>query len=105
MPEIPDPIAVRELEAAGAGDELRPVFVRFGRPERDPAPGGDWQCAFQITGLGEDDVECAFGVDSVQALQLAFQAVGARLFAADGRGQSITWLGMREVGFPAPSEA
>ena len=102
MPEILDPIAERELEAEAAGGEVRPVFARFGRPERDPAPGGDWQCAFQITGLGEDDVEYAFGVDSVQALQLAFQAVGARLFAAEGPGRSITWLGMSDLGFPEP---
>lgn len=104
MLEIVDPIAVRELEAEAAEGEVRSVFARFGRPERDPAPGGDWQCAFQITGLGEDDVQYAFGVDSVQALQLAFQAAGAQLFAAGGTGRSITWLGMPDLGFPEPLE-
>jgi hypothetical protein len=105
MAEIVDPIAVRELEVEAAGGKVQPVLVRFGRPERDPAPGGDWQCAFQVTGLGEDDVEHAYGVDPVQALQLAFQAVGARLYAADGPGRSITWLGMRDLGFPRPPES
>lgn len=105
MTEIRDPIAVRELEARSNADGTEsPVLVRFGRPEPDPAPGGDWQCAFQIVGIGDDDVQHAFGVDAVQALHLAFQAVGARLFAAQSRKQTITWLGMDDLGFPEPPE-
>jgi hypothetical protein len=103
MHDIVDPIAVRELEARTAAGEVRPVLVRFGRPEPDPLPGGDWRCAFQVTGIGDDGVEHAFGVDAVQALQLAFVAVGARLYAAGAR-LGITWLGMSDLGFPVPPE-
>jgi uncharacterized protein DUF6968 len=104
MAEIVDPVAVRELEAQSPDGASTPVFVRFGRPEPDPTPGGDWQCPFQIVGIGEDAVQFAFGVDAVQALQLAFVAVGARLFAAQDPQRTITWLGMSDLGFPEPPE-
>lgn len=105
MTEIPDPIAIRELEVRSpGGGEARRVVVRFGRPEPDPASGGDWRCPVQITGIGEDEVRYAFGVDPLQALQLALQMAGARLFAAQGRSGTITWLDMPELGFPEPPD-
>jgi hypothetical protein len=98
-----DPIAVRELEAHAADGSVRPIIVRFGRPEPDPLPGGDWRCPFQIAGTRNGGVQFAFGVDAVQALQLAFVAVGVLLFAADGPRQRITWLDTADLGFPEPT--
>lgn len=99
---IDDPIAVRGLEARAADGSVRPVLVRFGRPEPDPLTGGDWRCPFQIVGIGDDGVQFAFGVDAVHALQLAFMMVGAMLSSAQGPRQRITWLDMTDLGFPRP---
>lgn len=49
------------------------VVVRIGMPE---AEGADSRCPFQVIGLSTGDVQYAYGVDSLQALNLAL--VGAR---------------------------
>lgn len=103
--EISDPIAIRELEAETADGQVHPVVVRLGRPEPDPLPGGDWRCPFQIVGIGDGAVQFSFGIDAVQALQLAFVIMGAQLFGANGQRQRITWFGGPDLGFPEPPES
>lgn len=98
--------AERELDAVGRdGNALPPVVVRFGLPQRDPEPGGDWMCPVQILGIQEDDAINAYGVDAVQAIQLAFQLAAIRLQSAPGRGITLSWLGGSELGFPLPDPA
>ena len=99
---LTDWIAERELQVHGqaAGAALR-VVVRIGRPEPDPAPGGDWRCAFQITGLNDDAVMVAHGVDAVQALQLCIRLVGVQLEDLQARGTPLRWLGGEDLSFPA----
>lgn len=104
--EINEVIAERELKVRKAkkGDPLR-VMVRIGKPEPDPEPGGDWRCAFQITGLDDDAVVFAHGVDAVQALQLCLQLIGIRLEDLQARGTPLRWFGVKDLGFPLlPSE-
>jgi hypothetical protein len=64
-------IAERRLKVSGLAS--REVTIRIGIPERDQ---GDSRCAFQVTGLSNDAVRYACGIDSLQALNLAL--VGAR---------------------------
>lgn len=91
-------IAERELQLRGPADRI--VRVRIGAPEPDPVQGGDFRCAFQVVGLSNDAVHHAHGVDSFQALNLAF--VGARsliktnadVLASFHADFSLTWHGM-----------
>ncbi len=69
------------------------VVVRLGQPRRS---GKDWLCAFQIRGLGDDAAKRVYGVDSMQALQLAIEVIRATLLA---RGDDLAWLDLPDVGF------
>ena len=63
-------------------DGVRPVPVRWFRPA--PNPRGDWGCVFEIDWPERPRRRLTiFGVDSVQALYLALQAVAAELYTAD----------------------
>jgi hypothetical protein len=55
------------------GPARREVVVRIGAPERDKR---DFRCPFQVVGLSDNSVQYSHGIDSFQALYLAF--VGAR---------------------------
>jgi hypothetical protein len=79
----------------------RQIVVRIGKPRPDLEPDGGWGCPTQIVGLGQDDVLVAFGYDAVQALQLAFEMIGARL-AYPPEPMALTWLGESDLGFPIP---
>jgi hypothetical protein len=97
-------IAERELQARAPDGAVRTVTVRIGKPHRDPEDGGGWGCPVQIVGLDDDDVVVAYGYDGVQALQLAFQMVGARLaFPRAGEPVTLTWLDDLDLGFPGES--
>ena len=97
-------IAERHLECRQRRDGLSAeVVVRVGKPLPDTSPGGDWYCPFRIVGLGDDTIRAAYGFDSVQALMLAFKLVGSYLqHFQHSLGDSITWLGEKDLGFPVP---
>jgi hypothetical protein len=71
----------------------RPVTLTIGVPQR--VPGSDWGCAVQITGLnsGWRRPRYVFGIDGLQALDLAMQCAGAELESAS---LDLAWLGDRE---------
>ena len=57
------------------------------------AEGDDWFCAYEIEWPGAPRVGKIGGVDSVQALLLAMQAVAADLYAGRPAGVSdVYWL-------------
>ena len=64
-------IAERRFKVRGLSS--REVVIRIGVPEQQER---DSRCPFQVIGLSNDAVRYAYGVDSLQALILAF--VGAR---------------------------
>ena len=64
-------IAERRFKVSGLSS--REVTIRIGIPEREQR---DSRCPFQVVGLSNDAVRYAYGVDSLQALNLAL--VGAR---------------------------
>jgi hypothetical protein len=92
------PIAERELRLRGPADRV--VHVTIGAPEPDPARGRDFRCPFQVTGLSDDSVHYAHGVDSFQALNLAFVGVrgliktNANVLASFHPDFSLTWHDM-----------
>ncbi len=67
-------VAERVLRRSGS---TKSVTVRLGTPRK--AEAIDWQCPYQIIGLRGSRVEVAYGVDAVQALQLALEAIRIRL--------------------------
>jgi hypothetical protein len=89
-------VAERQVRA-GAGT---PVVIRIGAPHPDPlSTNGDWRCPYRITGLGDEAVGAAFGVDSLQALLLAVYRVRLDLAArAESAGVELDWLGLPELG-------
>jgi hypothetical protein len=91
-------IAERELNLRGPAERV--VRVAIGVPEPDPLPRGDFRCPFQVVGLSDDSVHYAHGVDSFQALNLAFAGIrrfiqtNADVLASFHKDFSLTWLGM-----------
>jgi hypothetical protein len=93
-----EPIAERELHLRGPADRV--VRAIIGAPEPDPLRGGDFRCPFQVTGLSDDAVQYAHGVDSFQALNLAFAGIrnliktNANVLASFHPDFSLTWHDM-----------
>src|SRR5690606_13449287 len=86
-------VAERLFELNG---EAKAVRVRIRKPRRDPRTGNHW-CTFEVSGLGGARVFKVWGVDSLQALQLAIRAAGELLREADDK---LTWCGDSALGFP-----
>lgn len=74
--------------------------VTIGAPEPDPLPGGNFRCAFQVIGLSDDSVHYSYGVDSLQALNLAFAGIrrlvktNADVLSSFHPDFSLSWLDM-----------
>jgi len=72
------------------------LTVRLGTPRKTGSV--EWGCPYQIVGLDGSRVEIAYGIDAIQALQLALAAIHIRF---EGRSD-CTWKGGDEgdAGFP-----
>ena len=81
------PIAERSLTT----DDGRVVTISIHAPEPEPDTlHGGWRCAFRLSGAINVS-RYAYGVDSFQALEIAFQ--GLRKYIDDS-GLVLTWNGM-----------
>lgn len=86
-------MAERFFESDGRAKAVR---VRIRKPRRDPKTRDHW-CSFEVSGEGEARGFMVWGVDSLQALQLAIRAAG-ELLREEGLG--LTWCGDSGLGFP-----
>lgn len=87
------PIATRHLARSDTGAR---VTVQLGRPRRRRT--GEYECPCRVRGLGPARIGRALGEDSVQALQLVFEAVRLEL---EPHAAILTWFGAHgETGFP-----
>jgi hypothetical protein len=86
-------IAERVFELDG---RPRAVRVRLRKPRRDPMTGDHW-CTFELSGLEKAMGFKVWGIDSLQALQLAMRAAGELLRE---KGLALTWCGDEDLGFP-----
>jgi hypothetical protein len=59
---------------------------------------GDYVCPYRVVGLNDDEVRGAWGIDSIQALWLAFKAIGSRL----AKHSDLRLDGSTDLGFPPP---
>lgn len=94
-----DFIATRSLKLAG--ETPREVTVSIKRPVPDD---GSYKCEYQIVGIGSGKVRYAMGEDSMQALVLALQTIGADLYTSDAAKEGrLSWFGSPNLGFPVPN--
>ncbi|HOZ28375.1 MAG TPA: hypothetical protein PLH23_03995 [Hyphomonadaceae bacterium] len=92
-------VASRTLTVSGATS--REVVVELHQPAPD---GNDYRCTFRIRGLEAGDIRSyAMGVDQIQALMLALQGIGVRLYTSDeGKAGQLSYLGHPNLDFPLP---
>jgi hypothetical protein len=95
-------IATRQLYYLDDAIEKRIVCVLIGKPQ--PSTGSsEYECSFQIIGLGNQQATKARGHDSIQALQSALILAAANLnHLNDQLGRKLVWEGgvKGELGFP-----
>jgi hypothetical protein len=72
-------IAERRLTLTSDDGVNSEVVVRLGTPLRTPDHPDEYYCPFEIEGLGAIQRQYAAGVDSMQALRLAFKMIGTIL--------------------------
>ena len=68
-------IATRQLKLYGEPE--KDVVVKIGKPEQ--SEHHDYCCRIQVTGVGNERVHGIYGVDSVQAIELAMRFLGSEL--------------------------
>jgi hypothetical protein len=100
--DIGEIIATRIYRFFDEDNNERAVSILVGKPE--PAQGSpDYQCPFQLIGIGSQITQVARGHDSIQALQSALILISASLnHLNDELGRRLIWEGGRtgELGFP-----
>ena len=95
-------IASRHLYYLDENYQKKPISVIVGKPQ-PIADSSEYQCHFQLIGIGNPDPQTARGHDSIQALQSALILVGATLNHLNDRlGRRLVWDGgvKGELGFP-----
>jgi hypothetical protein len=84
--ELKPVIVERTLRSEGGA--ARPVQLRLGMPR--PSPKGDWECPYQIVGLGKSRSQVAYGLDGMQALLMAVEALRVTI---EESGERLAWEG------------
>ena len=101
-PDIGEIIAIRRYRLVDEDNDARCVSVLVGKPQ--PAKDSpEYQCRFQVIGIGNQITQVARGHDSIQALQSALILVSANLNHLNNElGRKLIWDGGRngELGFP-----
>jgi len=95
-------IATRQLYYLDETNRKRIVSIFVGKPQPS-SDSDDYQCLFQVIGLGHQQTQVARGHDSIQALQSALILAAASLnHLNDQLGRKLTWEGgaKGELGFP-----
>ncbi len=100
---VANAIAVRRFTVAD--EPGREVVLTIGKPRPDPKPGGAWMCSVLIEGIPKERRRNIYGVDAIQALQLALTYARHEL---DASGLALTWRDPHapgDIGLPlsAPS--
>ncbi len=76
--DVGEVIATRELFVVG--DPGRRIVVKMGKPVLWDA-GPDYLCLIQISGIADEKVKYAAGVDAFQAIELATKLIAIELRA------------------------
>ena len=95
-------IASRQLHYFDETNRKRIVSVFIGKPQPSPE-SKDYQCLFQLIGVGQQKTQVARGYDSIQALKSALILASASLNHLNEQlGRKLVWEGgvKGELGFP-----
>ncbi len=95
-------IATRQLYYFDETNRKRLVSIFVGKPQPS-TDSEDYQCLFQIIGLGNQKTQVARGHDSIHALQSALILAAANLnYLNDELGRKLIWASgaKGELGFP-----
>ena len=95
-------VATRQLHYFDEMNRKRIVSIFVGKPQPSP-DSEDYQCLFQLIGIGHQKTQVARGHDSIQALQSALILAAASLnHLNDKLGRPLVWEGgaKGELGFP-----
>ena len=95
-------IATRHLYYFDETNQKKTISVVLGKPQPSPE-SQEFQCAFQLIGIGSQDTQTARGHDSIQALQSALILAAASLnHLNDQLGRKLIWDGgvKGDLGFP-----
>lgn len=95
-------IATRNLHFVDESNNQRAVSVLVGKPQQSNG-SSDYQCPFQIIGIGSQTTQVARGHDSIQALRSALVLISANLnYLNSELGGKLVWDGapQGELGFP-----
>lgn len=96
-------MAVRTLDLlAPEGVAIGAVTIKIGKPV-DLELGLSY-CPYQISGIGEENIRHAIGVDAVQALILALTKIGTDLYTSpEWKSGRLTWMrdASGNMGMPA----
>lgn len=87
-------VVVAERTLTLVGRPSARVLIVVGKPRKDRR-SGDAFCPYRIEGVGDEQLQQAGGIDSVQALQSAMQAVRAQL---EPHADKLEWAGRRGPG-------
>ena len=93
-------IAERRLTLDGSQ-----IVVRLGMPQRFPDSPGHYYCPFEIEGFGDMQRQFAAGIDSMQAIRLAYKMIGTILHChRQELGDRFYWMEKGDdLGFPDES--
>ncbi len=90
-------IAERKIDIVLSDGKTGFLRVQIGRPVRDPDPKRDWYCPIRIRGMGKDRAHVFYGIDSLQALQMALCILDAEVRSFAG-SMSLTCWGQKNLG-------
>ena len=99
---IGEVIATRRFYFVDESNKQKTVTVFVGKPQQSDG-SSEYQCPFQVIGIGSQKTQMARGHDSIQALQSAFILISASLNHLNNElGGKLIWDGgsKGELGFP-----
>lgn len=87
-------IARRRYFWVGDTEALAALEVEIGAPARSPVAENEFTCSYRFTYAGSEQSQTAYGVDELQALQLALGDLYAALRRVEGsEGRALRWEG------------
>ena len=96
-PNIEDAIAVRKYDLSDG----RKIHAYLWPPVSQPT--GEYSCCFQIKGIDDEKIRTVHGIDSLQALVLAQNAILGNLCSSNEyKAGKLTWFGSRYLGLAVP---
>lgn len=99
--ELGEVILEREFEALKSDGRSSRVLVKIAKPTFNPKD--DWECRFQIIGIGNEKIRHTAGVDSLHALLFTIGMIEELIHYWERVEKTkITWLGMDDLGLKTP---